>query len=251
MGHQPMGGIHYYTEVMHAMDMAVRFDPPLPWPDDEKAARSILRRFDDDSPEAIDILDFLLSRLPRRFSWQMQDDRASELKHILDSGSSVWDVTVGEEAEDGALYQLTRRVPGPAVEAIEQVGSVSARAGRHLNEAWTHLLGTHPDPSAAYQSAVSAVEVAAKPVVSPNQRLTSLGTIRGDMRANPEEWAFELGDVRVVIDVLSALWEGQRRHGDEDAPLSETQEQADAAVHLALTLVRWFTSGAIRRDAAR
>ena len=46
--------------------------------------------------------------------------------------------------------------------------------------------------------------------------------------------------------MLSALWDNQLRHGDEGAPPSETQEQADAAVALALTLVRWFTLGAIR-----
>ena len=82
---------------------------------------------------------------------------ASELKRILDNGGSVWDVTLGEEDEnDLRRYQLTRRVAGPVVEAIEAVGSVSERAGQHLNEAWTQLLGTQPDPSAAYQAAVRA-----------------------------------------------------------------------------------------------
>jgi hypothetical protein len=74
-----MDGAHYYTDVMHEVDLAVRFNPPLPWPDDEATARSILRRFYDDSPEAIDILDYMLSRLPQRHSWQRWDDRATEL----------------------------------------------------------------------------------------------------------------------------------------------------------------------------
>jgi hypothetical protein len=116
-----------------------------------------------------------------------------------------------------------------------------------LREAWAQLLGVHPDPSAAYQSAVAAVEVAAKPVVSPNQQLTTLGSIRGEMRANPDRWKFDLGEAEVVVELLTALWETQLRHGDETAPISETQEEADAAVHLALTLVRWFTTGAVRR----
>lgn len=180
----------------------------------------------------------------------MGNDTAAELKRILDQGGSVWDVTTSEE--EGQPYRLTRRVAGPVVEAIAEVGSVSERAGAHLSEAWAQLLGVHPDPSAAYQSAVAAVEVAAKPVVSPNNSSATLGTMRGQLRADvrddPNSWTFELGgNVQLVIDMMSALWENQLRHGDEAAPMSETQEQADAAVHLALTLVRWFTTGAVRR----
>lgn len=58
---------------------------------------------------------------------------------------------------------------------------------------------------------------------------------------------FELGRMTIVVDLMSALWDNQLRHGDEAAPMSETQEATDAAVHLALTLVRWFTSGAVKR----
>ena len=67
------------------------------------------------------------------------------------------------------------------------------------------------------------------------------------MRDRPGMWTFELGDMRLVVDTISALWELQLRHGDEHAPYSETQEEADAAVTLAITLGRWFTSGAITR----
>ena len=151
-------------------------------------------------------------------------------------------MTTGEE---GAAYQLTRRVAGPAAAVAADVRSVSERAGEHLDEAWRQLLGVDPDPSAAYQAAVAAVEVAAKPLVSPNQGFTTLGTIRGLMRANPERWTFELGNVELVVQMLSALWDNQLRHGDDTAPVSETPAQADAAVALALTLVRWFTTGAI------
>jgi hypothetical protein len=77
--------------------------------------------------------------------------------------------------------------------------------------------------------------------------MTTLGSIRGVMLANPNRWTFELGDIQLVVGLISALWETQLRHGDETAPISETQEEADAAVHLALTLVRWFTTGAVRR----
>jgi hypothetical protein len=164
----------------------------------------------------------------------------------------VWDVTTSEEGDTGARYQLTRRVGGPIVDAIQELGSVSERAGHHLKEAWTQLLGSDPDPSAAYQAAVQAVEVAAKPVVSPNNAGATLGTMRGQLRADqrdhPGRWEFELGDFQVVLDMISALWESQLRHGNESAPTSETQEEANAAVFMALTLVRWFTTGAVRKS---
>jgi hypothetical protein len=248
--HSPMGGVYFDTDVIHRIEMAVRFDPPLPTSSSGEAADSIAQRFRDNSPQGIDVLDHLLHRLPPVYSWQAWDGPAVELKRILDEGGSVWDVTTGEEGDTGARYELTRRVAGPMVEAIQELGSTSERAGHHLREAWTQLLGTHPDPSAAYQAAVQAVEVAAKPVVSPNNATATLGHMRGQLRADqrdqPGRWTFELGDFQVVLDMISALWESQLRHGDEAAPVSETQQQADAAVFMAFTLVRWFTTGAVR-----
>lgn len=74
------------------------------------------------------------------------------------------------------------------------------------------------------------------------------GQLRADQRDHPGRWEFELGDFQVVVDMISALWESQLRHGNESAPTSETQEEADAAVFMALTLVRWFTTGAVRQS---
>jgi hypothetical protein len=255
MSFPPMETEAYYeVAVMRDMELAVRFDPPLNWQSGEAAAASIARRFQEDSAEAIDVLDFMLHRLEPLLSWASGwNESATELQRILEGGGSVWDVTLGEEDEQGRRrYQLTRRVAGPADAAIADVRSASERAGEHLQDAWTQLLGTHPDPSAAYQAAVAAVEVAAKPVVSPSDQQATLGRILGQLRADlrdqPGRWSFELGDVQLVVDAATALWENQLRHGDEAAPMSETQEQADAAVALALTLVRWFTAGAIQRD---
>jgi hypothetical protein len=55
--------------------------------------------------------------------------------------------------------------------------------------------------------------------------------------------------VDVVTDMMGQLWTAQLdRHGtnDETAPLAVSQAQAEAAVHLAVTLVHWFQSGAVR-----
>jgi hypothetical protein len=49
--------------------------------------------------------------------------------------------------------------------------------------------------------------------------------------------------------MLAQLWTSQLdRHGtdDESVPLTVSMEQAEAAVHLATTLVHWFRRGSVR-----
>jgi hypothetical protein len=49
--------------------------------------------------------------------------------------------------------------------------------------------------------------------------------------------------------MLDLLWKSQLdRHGtpDETVPLSVSLEEAEATLHLALTLVHWFRTGAIK-----
>lgn len=47
---------------------------------------------------------------------------------------------------------------------------------------------------------------------------------------------------------MRALWQGQTsRHGGQTPTSPETLEAARAAVHLAATIVQWFTSGAVTR----
>jgi hypothetical protein len=51
-----------------------------------------------------------------------------------------------------------------------------------------------------------------------------------------------------VIEMLWLLERGQTdRHGGIDPTRHISQEAAEAAVHLATTLVQWFSAGHIRR----
>jgi hypothetical protein len=48
--------------------------------------------------------------------------------------------------------------------------------------------------------------------------------------------------------MIALLWEGQRdRHAGGPISQPVTQEAAQTAVHLAVTLVQWFSAGAIYR----
>jgi hypothetical protein len=56
------------------------------------------------------------------------------------------------------------------------------------------------------------------------------------------------GDVGVVVSMMELLWAGQpSRHGGKQPTRPETLQDARMAVHLAVTLVAWLTSGAVGR----
>jgi hypothetical protein len=172
-----------------------------------------------------------------------------ELDDLLRASRSVWTVTPGEPA------YLARRVAAEVRDAAIALGD-TGRPAEHLSRAWRALYGRNPNPSEGYREVVKAVEVAARPVVSPDNGRTTLGTIIHDMRTKPDKWTVGLkhhtpgGQVSAVVGMLDLLWSGQSdRHGDPDpaAPLEVTQDEAEAALHLALTLVHWFSRGVVMR----
>lgn len=119
------------------------------------------------------------------------------------------------------------------------------RARSHLHTAWNKLMGRNPEPGVAYRESIRAIEAVGKPLVSPNNSKTTLGTIVGELRAHPERWSFVLdhSDVQTIITMADAVWKGQQdRHGtnDPDVPLNVSQDEADAAFHIALAVTRIF-----------
>jgi hypothetical protein len=122
-------------------------------------------------------------------------------------------------------------------------------AGRHLGAAWDKVYGRSPDASGAYREAVRAVEAVAKPVVTAADPAATLGKVIKAMTDKPAKWTADLGSVDVVADMMGQLWTSQLdRHGtdDETVPLSVSAAKAEAALHLAVTLVHLFQSGAVR-----
>ena len=52
-----------------------------------------------------------------------------------------------------------------------------------------------------------------------------------------------------LIEMLDLLWKGQTaRHGGQAPTRMETRAEAEMAVTLAVTLVQWSTTGAVRRN---
>jgi len=226
---------HPQDVTLRTLQSALRLQPPLAWGvGGRSAARSLHERVARERELGLDVLDFLL-----HFSASAAEAKGLQTRLLV--GGSAWEVTPAEQGRN----QLTRRAVGPVVESIEAIRSVSGRAHHHLATAWSNLAGRNPDPSTAYRESVRAVEAAAKPVVTPNDNLATLGKIIRALRDKPKKWTYVLEGTAPedVAAMAESIWTGQLdRHGtdDESVPLTVSQEQADAAFYVSLALTRIF-----------
>ncbi len=121
-----------------------------------------------------------------------------------------------------------------------------------MQEAWAAVYGRHPDPAKAYDEAVRAVEAAAIPILLPKGMKVTLGTVLAHLRDAGGKWALAIdgtndGDVAPLTAMIQLLWKGHvARHAGGPSYRPQRQDEAEMAVHLATTLVQWFTSGAVR-----
>ena len=239
-------GARFEAAWVRALENRMRLDP-LPWADGEnRVAKVLFERISSDGEFAIQLLDYTLRHLGETYSYSPDRDAVVyPLVRDLHEGGSAWEV---RSIDENGTLGLVRRALGPVVDAVQEVRSIAERAGAHLYEAWRHLAGRNPLPDQAYLHAVFAVEAAAKPVVSPNDSSATLGKMRNAIRDKPGKWTFSLGNPVAVVEPMSLLWDAHVRHGTDDrtAPMGMSAEQADAGLHLALTLTRWFVSGAFR-----
>jgi hypothetical protein len=177
----------------------------------------------------------------------------SNLAAILDEGSSAYRVDIGGK-------RLVRREDPTTTDAFSETTAAGAAksdvgsAADQLRAAWENIHALQPDPPSAYRAAVSAVESAAHAIIEPKNAKATLGTMLRQMSDNSSRYALAIpgpsgtGDIAPVIAMAKLLWQGQTsRHGSQSPQRSETLEEAQMAVFLAVTLVHWFTTGAIRR----
>lgn len=165
----------------------------------------------------------------------------ARLNEILRMGGSPWEAVATE-----AGWRLARSELGPATAAVHASATLSERAHGLLQRASEKISARDPDPDGAYDLAVKAVEAAAHPVVSPGNGRATLGTMIRDLRTKPAKWRFALGDVELVIAMSERLWTSHIRHGTGPRT-AHTAAEADAALHLAIPLVRFFAGGLVAR----
>jgi hypothetical protein len=217
-----------------SIDLGVDVDRAHPW---QRVTSAMIA-----SPvHFIDVVDWCLHR-----TTDIED--AEALEDILSQGSSVWKV-----ARSGQVFELQNRIDSTVEMAARASATPRSAAAHHLAEAWSYVYSQSQNPTAGYRAAVIAVECVVLPVVIPNDQIGTLGKAIHAMDAAPTKWMSSLGEygVESAISMMRALWLQQRRHGmrDPSKPTAMSQPEAEAAVHLAATLVHWFTSGAISRVA--
>jgi hypothetical protein len=208
------------------------------------------RRLSHDPNLLLDVIDLTASAMAANPQHVQHQEWLRRLRIILDEAGLEVMLLQSEE-----FCGLVRRVDTTSGARIAAAAAKPDRAAVHLAAAWAAAYGRHPNPSLAYREAVRAVEAAGKPLISPKNARTSVGTMKRDLRAKPENWRHVLCDdatagVEPVATMMDLLWNGQLdRHGTDDnrVPLTVSPEQAEAAVHIALTLVEWFRSGALQR----
>jgi len=189
-------------------------------------------------------------QLERR--WQAVED----LDKLLMSGGSALRVNADHTGLEARVSETTFQGVGRAVStasAQKEAGS----AGQHLAAAWTALTGRNPDPSKSYGESIKAVEAAAQAVVEPRNARATLGTMLKVLeRSAPGTFSTAIPekdparkDVDLLVDMMKRLWQGQTsRHGSQAGTTLETQEQAEMAMFIAVTLVEWFAGGLVRRN---
>jgi len=168
------------------------------------------------------------------------------LDDILQESGSLWRVG----AISGVGKGLERRVGDSAVLAAKAAAPAGSPPAIHLSRAWSALYGSSPNYAESYGQSIKAVEAAIIPIVIPNDPVPTLGKVIAALNDKPEKWQFPIssgagvGGVRDVVGMMKLLWGSQPgRHGVPDVPPPVTsEEEADAALHLAVTLVHWCTA---------
>lgn len=210
------------------------------------AAPSLLGKAVTAPEQFLDIIDFLLSQLkPNNDS---HNHRAGTFDRQLEQGGSTWSVAAITDQKFGLVRRLAAPVEAAGLAAMEDPDPASS----HLRTAWAEAYGRNPDPGKAYDEAVKAIEAAAEPVITPKDKLATLGKMIRAIKDAPAKWSvvFDGADDKqmlAIAELADMIWTAQPRHGTNDPNRARKvdQPEAEAAVQLAVMLVQWFRSGAV------
>jgi hypothetical protein len=187
----------------------------------------------------LDVIDAYLHLDPNNPS------RRNRLREFLAEAGSAWTV-----APDGKSLQ--RAVQPEAQAAFEKATSTADLASGELAETWSMAYGRTLDASDAWDHAIKAVEAILIPIVCPAKDRANLGSVAGDLKAQPQRFSFGLqgsgiGGVETLEAMLRLMWPNPDRHGGGSNGRVPTIEEARAVVHLAVTIVQWGRDGHIMK----
>jgi hypothetical protein len=205
-------------------------------PRDQYLLDQILREAGSSDPEELlDLIHYALQVAGTRYG-------INKLNQLLVDGDSVWTAT-----QDG----LERRVALSAQGAYDAVTSPRDVASDELEEAWSNTFRRHPDPSDAWDHAIKAIEAILIPIVVPNQAKPTLGHVVSHLDKQSQHWKLVLPgpnndySVQPLVAMLRLIWPNPDRHGSPQHRRAPTRQEAQAVVHLAVTIVQWGRDGQI------
>ena len=176
---------------------------------------------------------------------EQAERRYDELDDLLQLGGSAWQVGPDHR-------QLVRRVDPTATSALMRAASPQDRASSELTAAWTAAYGRTTDPAKVWSHAIVAVEELTIPLVVPTQSKPNLGHVLGQLDRQGNAWRLALQghdgaqSVDPLVAMLRLMWPNPGRHGGAQARAIELEE-AQAVVHLAVTIVQWTRSGVLSK----
>jgi hypothetical protein len=207
--------------------------------------------------ELLDLLDALLAFAPKNSFRYMSDygsNPVSALDGLLELAGSAWRVN---SDQDGLERRVDGSIKAAVTTTIQRAGS---EASDHLAAAWQAAYGRQPDPDKAYAEAVKAVEAPACQLVLQKKAANGdavLSDVIGVLNSadGGAKWELLLTDRRdlpvpvdAFVTMLRLLMQGHRsRHSGGPNTRRQTQAEAEAAVHLAATLVQWLSTGVLRK----
>lgn len=174
------------------------------------------------------------------------------LRRLLEESRSVYEIQPDQRG-------LRRRIDAALAEAVKRAGeapgSTCRQAAReHLFRARDKLFGLHPDPGGAYVEVILAVEEVACPLFLPSDPVPTLGKVRNHLRDAGPAYEYILpgkdgaASIAGVVGMLTDLWEGHSdRHGGGPRSVLVSQDAAEVAFTLAVSLITIFSTGAVRR----
>lgn len=155
---------------------------------------------------------------------------------------------------------LVRRVDETVQKAADAtVKDAPAASADHLRAAWVAAYGLNPDPDKVFNESIRAVEEVACPLVEERRAAqggATLGTVISELGKNSgHRWELTLSgkdgqprDIESLVAMLQTLWQAHvSRHGGAPKSRRQNQDEAEAALHLAVLLVQWLNAGVLRR----
>jgi hypothetical protein len=202
----------------------------------------------------LDVVDSILQHLP---SLDESGDYVTQnklrvlvaaLQSILAESSSAFAV----DFSDG--MRLIQRVDKTAEQASDDAVERDGHASGLLKTAWSATFNRDPNPSSSYRDAMLAVESVACHAFTPGDQQPSLGKAIDHLQRTLTTWTVATLDdqqqasAETLLAMLKTVWQNYQRHlGADGSPAqSVTQDEAEAVLFLAVTIVQWFERGLVK-----